>query len=530
LTREYLPAIKRAFFRLYCVKPLYGKIMATSSSPPSVTALLTLVLAIRAISSPPQPSEASNYPLEILQPKAGLTTTNRFYKAYPGLEYNVRMGVIGGLWPFNHQLTTAPSGMTINAFTGEITWASPLASGTPYSVTATVTDAENTVQTVSWTISVTTAGFIFVDAVNGTANTAGGAGTVGNPWKTLKDVYGGDTEAAFRADHRVGEFVYWRAGTYDMDAHILSNGSDGLEILIRNSTKPMVWLGHPSDTKPVFNMASAHLYFEGSSGGNIYLDSLDVRAPNARAMGIKIASSKNNVVLRRNKFSGIVGGTQGGNNALVFINLWGEGQNYVFQDNEFTGVDRGYGILNYRTTGVLVENNFLHAIGAVAGNLESHAVGMKVLSRRWDVRDNLFRNNGGYSIWEYYGNALPALSGSNEISYNVIEEGGGTVGLNTRQNAEGDPIYVHRNTILANLEQGRVDATNGPFYWYKNVIINSSVAPDKMLKGAISAPERLIIENNLTGTAAEGIVDASGNLTAAYAEFIGNRGHQVVRN
>jgi hypothetical protein len=42
LTREYLPAIKRAFFRLYCVKPLYGKNMATSSSPKSIAASRTL--------------------------------------------------------------------------------------------------------------------------------------------------------------------------------------------------------------------------------------------------------------------------------------------------------------------------------------------------------------------------------------------------------------------------------------------------------------------------------------------------------
>jgi hypothetical protein len=37
-----LPAIKRAFFRLYCVKPLYGKSMATSSSPKSIAASRTL--------------------------------------------------------------------------------------------------------------------------------------------------------------------------------------------------------------------------------------------------------------------------------------------------------------------------------------------------------------------------------------------------------------------------------------------------------------------------------------------------------
>jgi hypothetical protein len=42
-----LPAIKRAFFRLYCVKPLYGKNMATSSSPLSIAASRTLQ-AVRA--------------------------------------------------------------------------------------------------------------------------------------------------------------------------------------------------------------------------------------------------------------------------------------------------------------------------------------------------------------------------------------------------------------------------------------------------------------------------------------------------
>ena len=56
--------------------------------------------------------------LEIIQPKAGLSTTNRFYKAYPGLEYNVRMAVIGGAYPYIYSLTTAPNGMTITPTPG----------------------------------------------------------------------------------------------------------------------------------------------------------------------------------------------------------------------------------------------------------------------------------------------------------------------------------------------------------------------------------------------------------------------------
>jgi hypothetical protein len=48
----YMPAIKRAFFRLYCVKPLYGKSMSTSSSPKSIAASRTLQVARRASVNP----------------------------------------------------------------------------------------------------------------------------------------------------------------------------------------------------------------------------------------------------------------------------------------------------------------------------------------------------------------------------------------------------------------------------------------------------------------------------------------------
>jgi hypothetical protein len=460
---------------------------------------------------------AGNYPLEILQPEAGLDTTNRFYKAYPGLEYNVRMGVIGGKYPFTYALTTAPSGMSIDSFTGEITWPAPSESGTPYDVTAIVTDTENTTETISWTVSVTTAGFYFVDAVNGTTRAQGSTGTINDPWKLTDDVFRGAP---------LGSMVYWRAGNYYMDTDIDDNGDDGMRVVIYSNQHSGVWMGYPGDTKPIFNQDVAHFWFY--LGGALYLDGFHFKSDgNARAMGINISSAKNNVVIRRNKFSGITGGTTGGNNALVFFRAQGTGTRMAIQDNEFGGVDKGYGILNYRTTGVLVENNYFHDIGAVAGNANSHALGMKVRSNRWDVRSNLFRNNGGFSIWEYYKYEGLDLSGNNEHSYNVIEAGGGRLGINTRHDGIGDPVYVHRNTILDEASQGRVEVTNGPFYWYNNVIVNDSVDPGHISLNNISAPERLIIENNLAGTTADGIADAQGNLTAAYAEYIGNRGHQL---
>ena len=89
--------------------------------------LMTFLVAL--FFTMPTDSLAANYLLEIIQPQEGLSTNgcvggtlpcNRFYRAYPGLEYNVRMGVIGGDYPYVYSLITAPSGMTIDAGTGEI--------------------------------------------------------------------------------------------------------------------------------------------------------------------------------------------------------------------------------------------------------------------------------------------------------------------------------------------------------------------------------------------------------------------------
>lgn len=464
---------------------------------------------------------AGNYPLEVLQPQEHLDIKNRFYKAYPKLEYNVRMAVIGGKFPYSYALTNAPRGMEIDSRGGEISWPSPVESSTPYSVSATVTDSENTTQSVSWTIRVTTEGFIFVDAATGTPVEQGGTGTINDPWLSLKDVYGGDTEDdQYKVFHR-GEFVYWRAGTYQMDAFLADAGGDGVRVGFTNDRKPQVWLAYPGDAKPVMQQDLAHLYFAGS-GRDVYFDGIDFRSDgNARAMGMNIASSKNNVVVRRSEFSGITGGSQGGNNALIFIRKWGRGQNYTIQDNTFSDVDVGYGILNYNTKNVLLEDNVFSTIG-------DHPVGMKVRSERWEVRSNRFRENPRNSIELHYNNLnSSSFSGDIEILFNVVETGGGRINVNQSYQDIGFPVYIYRNTFMDNAEQKYVTAGNGPFYWKNNVIINESASSDKIDRVDMKRSSRLIVKDNLTGSFADGIVDSQGSLTAAYAEFIGTHGHQL---
>ena len=60
---------------------------------------LTILLSVSFFSN----LYAANYPLEITQPQEGLTTHSRYYKAYPGIEYKVPIGVFGGLYPFAYE-------------------------------------------------------------------------------------------------------------------------------------------------------------------------------------------------------------------------------------------------------------------------------------------------------------------------------------------------------------------------------------------------------------------------------------------
>jgi hypothetical protein len=462
------------------------------------------------------PAIAANFPLEIIQPQPNLDTKNRFYKAYPDLEYNVRLAVIGGEYPFRFALTSGPMGMTIDR-RGEIAWVNPVASANPYSVTATVTDAQSITKSVSWTITVTTSGFRFIDAVNGKSVGQGGTGTKNNPWKSMKDMYEGNNKASKSANSYAGEFVYWRAGTYTTDAYKEDGGNGHLRVPFVGNKKPQVWLAYPGE-KPIIDLADASLIIYGG-GSNTYFDGMEINVNgNSRGMGIAIASLGNNVTFRRNKFYGLTQNQQGGNNSLLFITHNVNGSYWSIQDNEMYDVKAGYALLGYSATNVLVENNIIHHIGG-------HAISPKTDTRKWFIRSNrmYLNNNNPTSI----NVQMYPLSGDIEISYNVVESGGGMVRINTTQNPTTLPVYISRNTFMDQVQMNRVTSTNGIFNFSDNVIINEMSYPDKIQRKNIEAPSRLIVTNNLTGSAADNIVDSQGYLTAPFSSHIGYRGHQL---
>ena len=81
--------------------------------------------------------------------------------------------------------------------------------------------------------------------------------------------------------------------------------------------------------------------------------------------------------------------------------------------------------------------------------------------------------------------------------------------------------------------------TDGPFYFYNNVIVNDSSgtpAGSHILLDTVADPARVSRTDNLAGYPANGIVDLDetsptlGNLTPAYELHVGLRGHQINLN
>jgi len=324
---------------------------------------------------------AANLPFEIFQPQPNLDTQNRFYKAYPNLEYNVRLAVAGGKYPYQFSLTSAPQGMTIN-MRGEINWPMPTASNTPYQVTALVTDSESVTKNVSWTITVTTTGFLFVDAINGKTKENGGAGTISNPWQTMKDVYGGDVYDSKWSNHLPGYFVYWRKGMYILDAYMEDCAKEEGCRVPWSGRQPLVWLAYPGE-KPEINFnsggRSGYIFFYDNVK-NVYLDGFDFNLnSNHRGKGIAIGNN-GNVTVRKNIFRGLTDCTHPGtNNSQLFL-TGGAGQYSSIQDNT-ASESCGYWLLGYSSPKTVVENNH------ISTNIPL-PIGPKTGIQDWTIRGN----------------------------------------------------------------------------------------------------------------------------------------------
>ena len=475
--------------------------------------LVSVCLALSCCAFLSNPADGAEYPLEIIQPRIGLDVTNRFYKAYPGLEFDVAISVIGGRFPYEYRLVSGPVGMDIDASIGALSWSVPSDFSGVVDVQVSVTDSQGQATTVQWPITITTNGFIFIDAINGRTVAQGGDGSIDNPWREINDWYLDKYN-----DSYAGQFLYWRTGTYRT---ISAPRENDKRIAIAGGDKPLVWLAYPGDS-PIIDTTGSHVsIYAGSS--NVYFSGLEFRNFTKRH-GVRISSSGSNVVFRKNKFFNLPAGAGGsGTNAsALMISDSSQGSYWSIIDNEFDGIhDKGYAILGYSTQKTLIARNRITGIYVIG----SKAIGPKTNNRNWFIRNNRIDIDAGDGVWI---DTYPD-TGDIEISYNLIMVDSGHTLRVGQEDEHYGPITSLRNTyigariLLQNLANDR-----GPVLFKNDVIINqlSNTNGIDNLED-VSDGSRLIIDNVLTGTESDGIVDASGRLTGEYAQFLGTRGFEL---
>jgi len=509
-----------------------------------VLGYIVLVVTI-IILQPIAPCHAANFPLEITNIKpAGTGTppipsTNRIFRAYPGIEYNIRAAVIGGVYPYSYKLNNAPQGMTIKPSTGEIIWPNPQAdSGT---ITLTVTDAETTTVTTTWSIQVTTNGFLFVNASYAGTET----GTITQPFSSIASLLQ-KTSAANTTD-----ITYFRGGNYTLIQFGSTYSKPG-DVTGKYGTNlkssSYTWIGYPGESVTI-NGDGRYM----ASPLGLYFDSLDLK--DFSDYGIQTYSNISYMTIRRCNWSKIIAVNSVNENQGFFF-TWDTGPGYylVFQDNafsDFTGTS-AIGSL-YGTKKTLIENN--HIFNAGGGGITGICIGIapKYRTDYLTVRGNKVVMNSGIPLGAGL-NAMMSNANNVEICFNLFKRGTTTNGERAQAhifNGDGyiatgvtKNLFYHRNTVIGDINFMFINGTqcnaSGPYNLNHNVMINPNTtwagnyytvnflsfnwgtSMDSNPTGCINDVD------NLKGTLQDNIVDSEGNLTPAYlSAYFGTYGYQV---
>lgn len=484
--------------------------------------------------------------LEIVQPQISssfispvLPTDNVFYKAYPGIPYDVRVVTVGGslgeafsnTHGYYYELTTAPAGMTINQATGAVYWANPIESVTPYDVTVDVWDNAGGHVSRSWTVLVTYAEHKFVDSVNGTSIAGGGDGSFANPWLTRNDVYHG-------ADS--GDFIYFRAGTYLIEDIVIGGAETSrwdcdyhASVFLGYPGDTVIWqedvkIGDPTNSTPTAKHGID--YTHAAAGGAV--DTVFFRGINFDVLGgtnRKVLSIGNWMGwwgVYKCTFDGIVpSGVTGDNAAYVF-----SGGKGFFDNNIVYGGGECYTVLAYDGELNVYRDNVVdyvahHVFSPKDSCKEQHFYG-----------NDLSQVISGINL-QGYGEAPRGWpSGNIFIYFNKLSTAtlsNDVFNMNSDSDLEFGDVFVRRNTIVGRCRINLwADGVPGTWTFSDNIIVNNDTGYDDQIYiggygvGSVT-PNPYILVNNISGVPADGILDANGDLQGAYLTYLGTKGAQI---
>jgi hypothetical protein len=484
--------------------------------------------------------EFSLMPLQLYQPHAtgsagmgvgsGLHSQNRIYSAYPGLRYEIDIIPVGGAQPPSLgtavvtdgpgvcELYTAPDGVQL----WQYVWASPDATD---SVTIEYTDRNGNVVSSTWTITVGTAGFKFVDAAAG----VNGTGTLASPFNAP-----GGSLANAKAGCASGDILYMRSGTYHP---VLENTAGPFGAMFWHPNVTTVqFIAYPGETPVIdmgfngtdytvmlacnFTTTGAPTYFDGIT----FLDCKDKFVYVGLSTGDGVGREFG---FRKCTFDGFGPGTSGGhNNACV-----------TFPQDLF---------ITPRSRGFFVANTFRNGDSTYSCGVKFYSVNHTACHGNYveDVADGTeadtffaFKSDCGFVSMVGNSNAAtqltPSFGGNMHYTTGRPEDTRGEVSFNNWQRTEATEKYVmilnqdgqmgelniHNNTIRGRIgvitNNGAGSTNDGVANFQRNAIVNSHVAQspwtyieDLVLSGG-STISTLVTQ---TDELFDADLDADGNL------------------
>ncbi len=360
--------------------------------------------------------------------------------------------------------------MTINAGTGEINWPNP-PSGAVATPTVTVTDSERAAVSQSWSITVSTAGFIFVDAVygrnasNNGCTSSCGSGTRENPWRDLNDLMLNDHPS---------DITYFRGGVYSVQdvpsSRRQSLGSVWERVVFSenpSSSVPgsVIWLGYPGET-PILDFtctACTNSLLIRHQGSSVYMDGLETRNSNIIAFQFEpMNAAQRGGTYRRLNMHTHGPGADGTNAAFIMTVSTYPAVSYgmVIQDSTFSGITSSGAVTLkiYSSSKLLVEDTTQFNVVT--------ALELKADVRQFTVRGNRFYNVSGTAIGGNMHGCVNCNAGVDlqttrgEVLYNNVQSTG--IAYDVNQDGQALEVYATRNTFVGRVQLRNTDDSRRP--------------------------------------------------------------------
>jgi hypothetical protein len=333
-----------------------------------------------------------------------------------------------------------------------------------------------------------------------------------------------------------GEILYWRTGTYRTTG-MAQEGNNGWERVVMDGRFQAVqWLAYPGEA-PILDNDHApanigrFIRLVGTETTPVYVDGLAIEGTRHLALQFQ-SGSCDYPVFRNLRIHNIFDAIDGGNSAgIMTMQSYSDATWYgAFQDNDFRD-NRPGGIKLYSHERVLWEDSLFHGSGGGPA-LKAHVPRFEVRGCEFYDNEGIIAPAGLFGNMNFGDeeNGFGSYA-SGEIRFNRFACGDSWDILAAELNQDGQAasIHVYRNTIVGTIRVRAIaenPSTDGPFDFYKNVVVHSGPQMIR-LDEDVNDPSRVLDRDNVFGPPSEGIVDADGDLTPAYEQYLGTHGWQI---